>query len=87
VTGTTGTITGLAGSGATATATATCPANKVILGGGYEITTTGVLGANSGAATRSRPTSSTVWGVTVTALASVPSLSSISITAYAVCTA
>jgi hypothetical protein len=87
VTGTTGSINAPFAIGATATATATCPAGTVILGGGYEITNNGLGVAVTSAATRSRPTSSTVWSVRVTALvASVLLDGSIDITAYAVCT-
>jgi hypothetical protein len=73
------------GNGVTITGTATCPAGKVLLGGGAQVTTTSGNPANVNLVT-SYPSSTTVWSATVVSDGGLGGGATMSITAYAICT-
>jgi hypothetical protein len=83
VTGTTGTTAAVT-VGTTATATATCPAGKLMLGGGGTITATV---AGRAAMLQSRPISTTQWQVMLVVVTALGAGNTASIQAFALCTA
>jgi hypothetical protein len=65
-------------------ATATCPAGKVLLGGGANVTNTQ---ANSRVVlVGSRPTSTTVWTASAVVTTALTGTNTATVTAYAICT-
>jgi hypothetical protein len=69
--------------GTTITSTASCPAGKVLLGGGFSLG--GALLAVTATPTDSHPTSTTTWSASATNYATAAV--SFTIQAYAVCSA
>jgi hypothetical protein len=74
-----------AGAGTLLSATATCPAGKVLLGGGALVTNT--QAAQRVVLTGSRPTSTTVWTATAVVITGLTGVNTATVTAYAICTA
>ncbi|MEN9582597.1 MAG: hypothetical protein RL641_551 [Candidatus Parcubacteria bacterium] len=77
--------TGVTTAGAQVTSTATCPAGKVLLGGGAEVVTTD-SGKYKVSVTSSYPSSATVWTAIATEMADLTADKTMTVTAYAVCT-
>lgn len=74
---------GSAGPGTQVTSTATCPAGKVLLGGGALVTTTAAKERVS--LTSSYPSSTTTWTAIATVENDLGGTATMSVTAYALC--
>jgi len=67
------------------TATASCPAGKVLLGGGAQVTTTATQKSRA-VLVSSYPSAAATWSATVVATVALGAGITMTVTAYAVCT-
>jgi hypothetical protein len=74
-----------AAAGTLVTATATCPASKVLLGGGARITVSSALGDALVALRTSYPSAADTWTAVAVVTVSLPLATSTTVTAHALC--